>query len=504
MKHWNNFQRSLEIDLVETLANLESFVRSAEAEGFSVAARWLTLSPAAVSRNVLRWSAISAFGCFSAAHESYGWAEAGSAGWDFNSVLPLFQKAEDWEDGASEFRGAGGPIHVERARDLDLVSTAFIDAGQSYGMPYFDDVNIPEPEGVGPLSLNVRDGARCSPFLAYLRPVMGHRNLTVRTEAQAVKLALSGTRCTGLDFLQGGQLHSVGASREVILCAGAIHTLGCFRRRARNSVRRHVFCGGGEGDEAGREIVTGRALRPRPAGRVRHRTRPRCAQRPLRRRKARDVWRPQRRTKEVMTQRAASRRKSLPPAGLVQREQNRVRVNAQLIDAESGAHLWADGFEEDVADLFKLQDEVAARLARSLDLALGKAEAEKAAHSRNPDAVDLTMRTYEMDIRGPDSKSANLEERALFERALQIDPNDAEALAGTAETFMSDWFKGWAPGPTATPKSWGQPIERSISHPKILGCTSQRPSIWPCRAGPAKASVPPTLDSPSIRTMSRS
>jgi choline dehydrogenase len=85
-------------------------------------------------------------------------------------------------------------------------------------------MNIPEPEGVGPFSLNVKGGARCSPFLAYLRPVIGHRNLTVRTEAQAVKLTISGTRCTGLDFFQDGQLHSVGASREVIVCAGAIHT----------------------------------------------------------------------------------------------------------------------------------------------------------------------------------------------------------------------------------------------------------------------------------------
>jgi serine/threonine protein kinase len=89
-------------------------------------------------------------------------------------VLPLFQKSEDWEDGASAFRGAGGPIHVERARDLDPVSAAFLDAGRSYGMPYLDDMNIPEPEGVGPFNLNVRDGVRCSPFLAYLRPVMGH------------------------------------------------------------------------------------------------------------------------------------------------------------------------------------------------------------------------------------------------------------------------------------------------------------------------------------------
>ena len=64
--------------------------------------------------------------------------------------------------------------------------------------------------------------------------------------------------------------------------------------------------------------------------------------------------------------------------GSVQRDQNRVRVNAQLIDAESGAHLWADRFEEDVADLFKLQDQVVARLAYSLGWALTRAEAEKA------------------------------------------------------------------------------------------------------------------------------
>jgi choline dehydrogenase-like flavoprotein len=53
-----------------------------------------------------------------------GWAEAGNAGWDFRSVLHLFKRAEDWEDGGSEFRGAGGPIHVERARDLHLESPA--------------------------------------------------------------------------------------------------------------------------------------------------------------------------------------------------------------------------------------------------------------------------------------------------------------------------------------------------------------------------------------------
>src|SRR5262249_31360636 len=123
------------------------------------------------------------------------WAEAGNPGWDFKSVLPLFKKSEDWEGGASAFRGAGGPIRVERARDLHPVAAAFIDAARSCGMLYLDDLNVPEPEGGGPMNLNIKGGRRCSPADAYLRPVMGNRNLTVLTEAPAVKLALAGTRC---------------------------------------------------------------------------------------------------------------------------------------------------------------------------------------------------------------------------------------------------------------------------------------------------------------------
>ena len=134
----------------------------------------------------------------------------------------MFKRSEDWEDGANEFRGAGGPIRIERAKNLHPVATALIDAGKSYGMPYLDDVNIPEPEGVGPINMNVRDGARCSTASAYLRPVMDNRNLTVLTHAQVVRLNFSGTRCTGLDFLKDGELHLTNASNEVILCAGAI------------------------------------------------------------------------------------------------------------------------------------------------------------------------------------------------------------------------------------------------------------------------------------------
>ena len=64
--------------------------------------------------------------------------------------------------------------------------------------------------------------------------------------------------------------------------------------------------------------------------------------------------------------------------GSVQRDQNRVRVNAQLIDAETGAHLWADRFEEDAADLFKLQDQVVARLANTLGYELARRKRKRA------------------------------------------------------------------------------------------------------------------------------
>jgi len=80
------------------------------------------------------------------------WAKAGNAGWDFDSVLPLFKKSEDWEGGESAIHGAGGPIRVERVWDLDPVPAALIEAGRSCGMPYLDDMNVPEPEGVGRIS----------------------------------------------------------------------------------------------------------------------------------------------------------------------------------------------------------------------------------------------------------------------------------------------------------------------------------------------------------------
>jgi len=131
--------------------------------------------------------------------------------------------------------------------------------------------------------------------------------------------------------------------------------------------------------------------------------------------------------------------------GSVERDQNRVRVNAQLIDADSGAHIWADRFEEDSADLFKLQDQVVERLATTLGYELVKAEAAKGARSTNPDARDLAMRGWALDFGQAlqPSEQRTIAERALFEQALAIDPNNAAAIAGVAVAYLMEFLSGW-------------------------------------------------------------
>jgi adenylate cyclase len=150
--------------------------------------------------------------------------------------------------------------------------------------------------------------------------------------------------------------------------------------------------------------------------------------------------------------------------GSVQRDQNRMRVNAQLVDAESGAHLWAERFEEDVTDLFKLQDQVVARLANTLGYELVKAEAAKGARSTNPDANDLVMRGLALTNEpSQPSKERNDASRALYEQALAIDPNNAAAIAGVAQTYFIEFLFGYGnPGTDYDAKILGQ-ADRAIA-----------------------------------------
>ena len=125
--------------------------------------------------------------------------------------------------------------------------------------------------------------------------------------------------------------------------------------------------------------------------------------------------------------------------GSVRRGGNRLRVNVQLIDAETANHLWAERFDKPVADLFDMQDEIVAQLANALNAELIAAEARRAEHTVNPDAMDLYFQGVAFANRGTTPEYMT-QARDLFERALALDPNCIEALVGRAnadETIAS-------------------------------------------------------------------
>jgi TolB-like protein len=115
--------------------------------------------------------------------------------------------------------------------------------------------------------------------------------------------------------------------------------------------------------------------------------------------------------------------------GSVQRSGKRVRVNVQLVDAETTNHLWAERFDKPVADLFDMQDEIVSRLARTLDAQLVVAEARRAEHSLKPNATDLYFQGRAWANKGATSEHLT-KARGFFERALVIDPRSVGAMVG--------------------------------------------------------------------------
>ena len=117
--------------------------------------------------------------------------------------------------------------------------------------------------------------------------------------------------------------------------------------------------------------------------------------------------------------------------GSVQRSGNRMRVNVQLIDAETGNHLWAERFDKPLADLFDMQDEIVARLASALNTQLVTAEARRAEQAPKSNSMDLYFQGLAWFNKGrtPDNVG---QARGFFDRALSVDPENVDALIGSA------------------------------------------------------------------------
>jgi choline dehydrogenase len=151
-------------------------------------------------------------------------AQPGLGHWSYFDCLPYFRKAETRLKGGDNYRGDAGPLMVSTGACKNPLYRAFIEAGRQAGYPYTDDMNGYQQEGLGPMDMTVYKGRRWSTAMAYLRPATRRANLAVKTRALVTRVLFEGERAAGVEFAQRGQLHSVYASRAVILSGGAINS----------------------------------------------------------------------------------------------------------------------------------------------------------------------------------------------------------------------------------------------------------------------------------------
>src|SRR5262249_33181458 len=141
------------------------------------------------------------------------WRQLGCVGGAHDDVLAYFRGAENQERGADDYHGSGGPLDISDLRSRHELHDAFIDAAQEAGFPANPDFNGAEQEGVGNYQLTVRGMRRCSAAVAYLRPAMKRRNLTVETRAFAHRALFDGKRAIGLEYRQGGAVRRGAGAR---------------------------------------------------------------------------------------------------------------------------------------------------------------------------------------------------------------------------------------------------------------------------------------------------
>ena len=154
-------------------------------------------------------------------------ADKGMETWDYAHCLPYFKKMETCLAGADEYRGAKGPLVLERGPSQNPLITSFLEACEQAGYPLTTDVNGYQQEGFARFDRNVHNGRRLSAARAYLHPVMKRANLQVITRALVHRVIFEGTRATGVQYEvrgAGGKRMRTAMAKEVILCGGAFNT----------------------------------------------------------------------------------------------------------------------------------------------------------------------------------------------------------------------------------------------------------------------------------------
>jgi choline dehydrogenase len=153
------------------------------------------------------------------------WNAMGADGWSYADVLPVFKALEDYEGGASDYRGVGGPLRIKDCPDDAARSEPFMLAAKQVGFdgPYWDTNGERQENGAGLLQFSIDDaGQRVSAGTAFLNPAMGRPNLRVEIKAEVSKILLEAGRAQGVSYNLNGERKEARAEAEVILCAGAI------------------------------------------------------------------------------------------------------------------------------------------------------------------------------------------------------------------------------------------------------------------------------------------
>jgi choline dehydrogenase len=149
------------------------------------------------------------------------WRQLGNEGWDYDSVLPYFRKAEDNERGADDFHGSGGPLRVSNQPYEWEIAKALLEACQQAGIPFNPDFNGAKQEGCGYYQTTTKDKRRWSTAAAYLSMAKPRGNLTIKTNAHATRVLFEGSKATGVEFRTPAGLEVAHAGREVIVSGGA-------------------------------------------------------------------------------------------------------------------------------------------------------------------------------------------------------------------------------------------------------------------------------------------
>lgn len=153
------------------------------------------------------------------------WEEMGCTDWGYRHCLPYFRKAESSAFGGDDYRGGDGPLHTSNGNNMkNPLYRAFIEAGAEAGYAASDDVNGYRQEGFGRMDMTVHRGVRWSTANAYLKPALGRANLHLEMNANCQRIILDGKTARGVEYIKGGKKIRATATREVVLCAGAVNS----------------------------------------------------------------------------------------------------------------------------------------------------------------------------------------------------------------------------------------------------------------------------------------